>query len=509
MEVSGPDVTTIDSSGAREATRRIQSRNQHMPTRNVLPPPPATLRRVLSTFCGLILTLLHLGAAEATPKAPVTVTLYNTGDIHDHTQNLARIAHFIKERKRQDANVLFVDAGDIFNKGELAAMFTRGEAVISTMRATGYDACILGNHGGSFGTARLAELVERYQFPLLAANCVWPDGLRPKHVAPYRIFALQGVRVAVIGTLAEGRNHSADDLLKITRVDVAVRDLVPELRKRADIVVLVTHVGTGRDLQIAKALAAPRKAADGTTIDSRVDLIIGAHDHRRYTELLIEPESQTAIQHSGDCGRCLGEVVLTWDGTKIVARRSRIIPVTPDMTEDKGVRAVRQKALGAFSAGTTLATLPAELERDEVTRWLAEAVRRETKTHAVLIPIELAQRALPAGTLTPEALLKAVPRLAVVTFTLKTKEQLNSMLAALREKNPTLTAHVAPGAHLPDADLRVAYPCVPYDRRVAGKAAELRSAGALDLVRLTERSLWQIALASVRAQGAPALSASP
>ena len=114
------------------------------------------------------------------------------------------------------------------------------------MSACQYDAGVLGNHDFAFGAKRLVELIDKYDFPLLTANCQWPKEMTSKNITPYKIFELDGVKVAVIGTAAEKTNHRYDDLVKITKVDEAIAQLVPELRKKADIIILITHVSSNR-----------------------------------------------------------------------------------------------------------------------------------------------------------------------------------------------------------------------------------------------------------------------
>jgi 2',3'-cyclic-nucleotide 2'-phosphodiesterase (5'-nucleotidase family) len=357
------------------------------------------LRRV-----GLLFLLLSAGWAAET-----TVTIYNTGDLHAQTANLPRIAAFVKARRIEDPNVLLVDAGDLFNRGDLAIRVTEGAAMFDLLVACGYDACILGNHGLSHGAARTAELIDRFRFPLTEANAIWPVDLQPKCAQPYRLFELQGVKVAVIGTSSEHMNHRQGDLVQRQRIPKALKSLLPEVRKRADIIVLLTHVGTKRDRQVATELA--RIAPDG------VDLIIGGHDHSKYKQLVYDEASKTVIMHAGDHGRWLGEVVLTWDGERITKRASRLIPITPDMPLEPAVQARRQTYLDALAEDKPVARVEKAMSREEATAWLAGVIRRQTGAHAVLVPAQLARKGFAPGPLSTKALLEAVPCLDVLEFT--------------------------------------------------------------------------------------------
>ena len=422
-------------------------------------------------------------AASGAAAKEVSVTIYNTGDLHENTATLGQIARFVKQRKANDPNVLFVDAGDWTNKGELPIMATRGEAMAALMGACGYDACILGNHDFVYGARRVSELVDRFSFPLLAANCVWPKGVRPGNSARYKFFEFNGVRVAVIGTAAEVANRRMDAPLLTTRIEDAIGELVPVLRERADIVVLVTHSGTKRDLEIARNVPG-------------IDVIIGGHDHACHREMLFDAESATVIQHSGAAGRTLGEVTLKWNGDKIVDRSTRVIDFP---IEDPEVRALRDKYVGALPLEGALTQAPRDLTRAEATRWLAEGVRRSVDADVVLVPKELVSRPLGAGKVTPRSLLPGVPRLEVMRFSVEGPDALRDLLVHVREANPSI---VCTGLTSPRGGgaIRCAYPCVHYGGALRLEKSGLDSPLVKDLERVTDRSLWHIAIGEARSR---------
>jgi 2',3'-cyclic-nucleotide 2'-phosphodiesterase (5'-nucleotidase family) len=271
----------------------------------------------------------------AAPR-PVTITFYHTSDLHEHSENLPRIAAFVEARRREGGHVLFVDTGDWCNKGDLTELNTRGEAIVEMMGASGYDAVIPGNHDYSHGTKRLAELVDRHAIPLLAANCTWPEDARPKRAAPYRIHAFDGVKVAIIGTATPNLGDALDKRLQIRPVEPAVRKVLDALAGKADIVVLMTHLGPPTDQKLAKALP-------------RVDILFGGHHHKRFKSLNFDAGSRTVIQHSGCFGDHVGEVTVTWDGGRITDRRARLVAITRDMPPSPKVKAIaeRYRARGA------------------------------------------------------------------------------------------------------------------------------------------------------------------
>jgi 2',3'-cyclic-nucleotide 2'-phosphodiesterase (5'-nucleotidase family) len=272
----------------------------------------------------------------------VSVTFYHTSDIHEHSAPLPRIAGFVEARKKEDPNVLLVDTGDWFDKGDLTELETRGEAIVAMLSACKYDALIFGNHDYSFGTRRLAELIDRFSLSIVAANCIWPEDIKPEYAVPYRIFKLDGVTVAIIGTATPISTQQVDSLLKILPMDKSLSDVVAEVEQRADIIVLLTHVGRLTDEKLAQALPG-------------VDIIFGGHDHGMFGNLVIVPETDTVIQHSGADGIVLGELTVTWDGEKIVDRKLRLVLVTDELPESAAVAEIRRKYLS--QAATDAAVL--------------------------------------------------------------------------------------------------------------------------------------------------------
>lgn len=258
---------------------------------------------------------------------PVTITFYHTSDIHEHSDGLPRIAKFINDKKEEKGNILFVDTGDWFNKGDLTPLNTQGEAIVEMMGACKYDAVIAGNHEYTFGTDRLGELVDKYSIPLLAAN--WAG---PKTHPPYSIHEFNGVKVGIIGMACTIMNHAKDKGMKIHPVNQSVNAVVKKLETEVDIIVLLTHQGVKKDRKLVRAIP-------------RLDIIFGGHDHREFSELEFNAKTRTVLQHSGSNGKSLGELSVTWDGEKVIDQKVRIIKISKEMTPSKKVKAIAEKYL--------------------------------------------------------------------------------------------------------------------------------------------------------------------
>ena len=269
------------------------------------------------------------GAAAETRGA--TVTLYTTGDLHEHSEPLVRIAGYVRQQKKKDPNTLLLDAGDFLNKGEKALAATQGEGMVAIMTAAGYDSCGLGNHDYMYSRNRIFELVAKFPgFPLTLGNCRWhaADKAKAKAIPRYRIFQLKGVKVAVIGTGSQIMNNAPDPQVPAFGPAEALGRLVPELRKKADVIIATTHHGDRADMALIRAAGA-----------NAPDVLVGSHSHRRFTRRI----GKTLFIKAGSFGKHLGKVTITWDGKKITSCKGTVIPVRDDWPEDAKTKAVRGK----------------------------------------------------------------------------------------------------------------------------------------------------------------------
>ena len=123
-----------------------------------------------------------------------------------------------------------------------------------------------------------------------------------------------------------------DELLKVLPIEQSVKNILEKLDRSADIIVLMTHEGFVPDIMIANTLP-------------RIDIIFGGHEHTVTRKLFFNKENQTIVQHSGFFGQHIGEVIIKWDGKKIIDRRVRLIDITKELPESTKVKNLLNKYL--------------------------------------------------------------------------------------------------------------------------------------------------------------------
>lgn len=332
---------------------------------------------LLRTVCvGLSLPALLLAAAAgAGPPETVRITIVHTNDLHGCIENAPTIAAVARAVRKENPNTLFLDAGDCITGTPVSTMF-KGEPVFEVMSLMGYDAGTLGNHEFDHGWRQIRRFRELAAHPLLNANAADPEGA-PLGDEASHVFDVGGARVGVLGLLTGDMPSLA------MRADWAgcrveppletAKRLVPELRARCDVVVLLTHVGAEVDAAIAGAVPG-------------IDLIVGGHDHEKFLPLPVKSADRTvAVAHTSRNGALVGVVDLEWnrasrsvrvvDG-RLVTIDAKTMPGAPDVKRlvDQWLRRVGEKVDLRETIGTARERIGRERLRAAIERIYADAL---------------------------------------------------------------------------------------------------------------------------------------
>ena len=214
-------------------------------------------------------------------------------------------------RKQGPENVLLVDGGDTFSD-DLLGNLTRGEAVIRLMNSLGYQLMALGNHDYDFGSDRTRELDRIADFPMRAANVIESKTGQPFLGDPTVVFQAAGIRVGFLTLTYHNTMHTGNpknyEGLEFKDGIETVRQYLPDLRRRSDLVVVLSHLGSTVDRVLARE-------APG------VNIIIGAHSHDRIANEQIG--DITLVQAVSD-NSVLGEIDISLHGTQIINIESHL-----------------------------------------------------------------------------------------------------------------------------------------------------------------------------------------
>ena len=289
---------------------------------------------------GILLTFSYAHGAPRghdTPKvSPLhSLTVLYTNDAHGHPVKFSNLsvpdvgglparATLVKEIRNNHQNVLLLDSGDL-NTGQSVSNFFQARPDILGYNYMGYDAMVLGNHEFDHPIHILREQMDLAKFPFLSANVKTHSG---EFLAiPYIIKQFKGFKVAVFGlTTAEaritGNPDHIKDLIFEDEIEVA-KQLVPTLKKRADVIIALTHLGIYEGVN----RGSKRLATQVRGIDLIVD---GNTDTKLEAPLVIyDPDSahQTLIVQAWHWGLVLGKIDLWIRGNRIVDFNMELIPI--------------------------------------------------------------------------------------------------------------------------------------------------------------------------------------
>ena len=204
--------------------------------------------------------ILVAGAPAAWAKSGGTLTILSTTDAvgaikpcgcHTPKGGFARIASLVDSTRLKEGDAVLVEAGDFAPDVKMAFDDAKLDFQFDVMALIGYDAIGVGDRELAFGLDRLRAASTRSKLPLLSANVVDAKTGKPLF-AVSRIVKKNGVKVAIFSLLSTKIPLSGRDSANVKVEDplTVAQKLVPELRKEADVVVCLAHLGRvdGEDL---------------------------------------------------------------------------------------------------------------------------------------------------------------------------------------------------------------------------------------------------------------------
>jgi len=296
-------------------------------------------------FLAASCTAVHEPAAGPPPSETVAVTILHVNDVHGRTEpymlkgrsvgGYARLATLVSEERAagKAARVFLIHAGDELSRGDDLTRATLGAANMAIMNHLKFDAFVPGNGDHYDGPDVLVAMVRRAKFPVLSAN-VTVAATGACLGKPYVIERAGPVRVALLGLCLVKADVESSHLYVMDYPFTVAEKLVPELRKQADVVVVVSHLGAPSDVDLAKLVPG-------------IDVIIGAHTHTVMPEGLLvkDPDDrEVLVAQAGEQLRFLGKIGLTFgrfgDTWRLVSKSATLIPIDDAVKLDPTVTAL-------------------------------------------------------------------------------------------------------------------------------------------------------------------------
>lgn len=283
---------------------------------------------------------LSLSSFDTAPKTK-HLTVLHTNDVHsyidpfpaDHPKNpnkggVARRAALIESIRRENPNVLLLDAGDIF-QGTPYFNYYGGALEFKLMSLMGYDVATMGNHDFDNGIDGFHAQLHNATFDFVSANYDFRNTILDGIVKPYKTLQKDGIKAGVFGLgvelagLVDKKNYKET----IYNDPIAVaQDIVRTLKteEKCDLVICLSHLGY--DYKNDPAKVSDLKLAAAT---KDIDLIIGGHTHTfldKPTVVKNAEGKEVLVNQTGCYGINLGRIDFYLDNDqKLSSGRSIVV----------------------------------------------------------------------------------------------------------------------------------------------------------------------------------------
>ena len=270
-----------------------------------------------------LLSLGGLSLSSFNTIKETKITILHTNDVHSHIDSfpvdhpkspnqggVSRRATLIEKIRREEPNVLLLDAGDIF-QGTPYFNYYGGELEFKLMSMMNYDLATMGNHDFDNGIDGFYSQLPHAKFDFVSANYDFKNTVLNGIVKPYKVFIKDGIKVGIFGLGVELDGLVDKKLYKETvyndPIDVA-KDITTTLKEKekCDLVICLSHLGF-------KYKNDPDKVCDITLAKRTkdIDLIIGGHTHTFLDKPIVENNSENKavlVNQVGCYGINLGRI---------------------------------------------------------------------------------------------------------------------------------------------------------------------------------------------------------
>lgn len=257
------------------------------------------------------------------------LTILHTNDVHSRLEpfpmdggkfegqgGVAVRAALIEKIRREEAHVLLLDAGDIFQGTPYFNLY-QGEPEIKAMSLMRYDAITMGNHDFDAGVEGFAKQLPHANFPILIANYDFTETALEGKTKPYQVFKKGEVKIGVFGLGIQLKGLVAEDAYGKTKYIEPIqtaRSISERLKKKekCDMVICLSHLGYSYNYNKVSDMILAKET-------EYIDLIIGGHTHTFLdgpTVMKNKIGKEVVINQVGWAGLRLGRLDYMFDNKK-------------------------------------------------------------------------------------------------------------------------------------------------------------------------------------------------
>ena len=283
-----------------------------------------------------VLVILFVFVSYPLMSCAEQLTILHTNDTHSHLYSfgtfnqyggMARMSYLIKKLKRQNSNVLTVNAGDVF-VGTFAFNKYLGYAELKIMEEL-YDVMCLGNHEFDLGVKTLTGILSGVLsggapvgLPILCANVDFKQCHELKNfVKPSMIQQVGPLKIGLVGVVTTDEfNYSQEVNAILTNPYKAAGAEALALREQGcDVVICLSHLGKVPDVE-------------GLSKVPGIDIIIGGHSHDAIFKPIIK--NKKIIVQAGEFGKYVGELKVRVKKGKVKVLNYKLHPINRRVRRD-------------------------------------------------------------------------------------------------------------------------------------------------------------------------------
>lgn len=268
------------------------------------------------------------------------ITILHTNDVHshidpfpaDHPRNanmggVSRRANLIESIRKENSNVLLLDAGDIF-QGTPYFNYYGGELEFKLMSMLNYDLATMGNHDFDNGLEGFYTQLPHAKFDFVSANYDFKNTMLDGIVKPYKTFKKDGIKIGVFGLgielegLVDKKNYK-ETVYKNPVETAQEMTRILKTQEKCDLIICLSHIGY--DYKNDQNRISDLKLAAQT---KDIDLIIGGHTHTFLDKPTIVKNLDgidTLVNQVGCYGINLGRIDFYFDKDKNKSNSGRTI----------------------------------------------------------------------------------------------------------------------------------------------------------------------------------------
>jgi len=221
---------------------------------------------------------------------------------------------YVNDFIKKNPNTIFVDAGDIFT---MSKQFLKDSLMAEAYNLLPYDAILFGDQEITMESNVLSELRKIINIPVVSTNFDLEGSVRSI------IINKAGLRIALLGIIDEYAikyyPEEIKDRIKLQDPIEEVKKELSRLKDKVDVIILLTHQGTDKDVALAKEI-------------KDIDLIVGAHSQ----SLLEKPDKVNGalIVQAGKSGYQVGVTKLLIKNNKVINSSGRVDTMKFEMSDD-------------------------------------------------------------------------------------------------------------------------------------------------------------------------------